>query len=257
MEISFSTIRFPSGRYRGADMNVVKKPDICRDLADKSFRHAFEPPSVAMTLEEITEHCFIETKPTILKCYLRWQREEMERQLVLSFLRNIDPIDADFLRYYYRDHKTVESITCYLPVSVRNLHAIKKRLLTQFSDILLFRLSETEAYALDFIRDFQKILAMRIRVFQQRVDLVIVEEWLSKLLHSYDACTSYLAFADTFVAVDLATLDAYHRVIRAKLEHPQACTAELADLAGLSKISSSTLHAYLKRYQGTVRKMLA
>ena len=85
----------------------------------------------------------------------------------------------------------------------------------------------------------------------------IVEEWLMELVHSYEVCTSYLAFADTFVAVDRASLDAYHLVIRAKLEHPQACTAELAGLAGLSSISSSTLHAYLKRYQGKAQKMLA
>ena len=238
-------------------MNIVKDPDICRELAEKSFQRAFEKPAMSMTLEEITEHCFIETKPAVLKCYLRWQREEMERQLVLSFLRNIDPVEADFLRYYYRDHKTVDAITCFLPISVRNLHAIKKRLLLRFSDLLFCRLSGAEAYALDFIRDFQRLLQMRISVFQQRVDIIIVEEWLMELVHSYEVCTSYLAFADTFVAVDRASLDAYHLVIRAKLEHPQACTAELAGLAGLSSISSSTLHAYLKRYQGKAQKMLA
>ena len=52
-------------------MNIVKNPDICRELAEKTFERAFEKPAMSMTLEEITEHCFIETKHQS-KRYITW-----------------------------------------------------------------------------------------------------------------------------------------------------------------------------------------
>ena len=112
-----------------------------------------------------------------------------------------------------------------------------------------------EAYALEFVREFCRLMQLRISVFQQRVDILVVEEWLGTLLHSYEACRNYLSFADTFVAAEEDTLDNYHRIIRAKLEHPHASTAQLPELAGVPKISSSMLHAYLKRYRQTVEQM--
>ena len=236
-------------------MNVVKKPDICRKLAEQAFYRAFQPSPMNLTLEEITDRCFVETKPAILTCYLRWQREKMERQMVMSFLKSLDPVEADLLRLYFRDGKSIETIAFCLPVSVRNLHEMKKRLTMRFASLLFFQLGMEEAYALEFVREFCRLMQLRISVFQQRVDILVVEEWLGTLLHSYEACRNYLSFADTFVAAEEDTLDNYHRIIRAKLEHPHASTAQLPELAGVQKISSSMLHAYLKRYRQTVEQM--
>ena len=127
-------------------MQIIKHPDLGRELAQETLRRTFSKHRLPLTMEELASLCARETRPRILSGYLRWQREEINCILAQVLLANVEPLVAEFLRRHYGEERSIRYLSLRLPASERQLYSLHERFLKRLSALLFYRPSMAEAY---------------------------------------------------------------------------------------------------------------
>ena len=239
-----------------AKASRIKCPDLGLTLASNALREALQQQKAVLpiTLEELQGLCARERRPRILAGYLRWQREEISRLLARVLVENVSELEAEFLQRHYRDGRSVHYLALRLPASERHLYAMHERILRRLSSLLFYRASVADAYAPIVLQNLLSILDMRIATFVLRAELPLADGWLEALYDARSRCRSLLHLIAHFT--QRTEKNEYERIIRAKIEHPFAAAGELAGLAGVDSVAASTVHAYLRRYLDSVKKIV-
>lgn len=235
-------------------MQTIKRPDLGRELAQETLRRAFSKNRLPLTMEELASLCARETRPRILSGYLRWQREEINCILAHVLLANAEPLVAEFVRRHYREERSIRYLSLRLPASERQLYSLHERFLKRLSALLFYRPSMAEAYFPLVIVNLLAVLDVRLGTFALRAEIPVAEDWLSTLYDARRRAHKLLFFMESFRKTAETEDDAYHRIIRCKLQRPFATVEELATC--VQETSTSSVHVYLRQYQGQVADIL-
>lgn len=234
-------------------MQVIKRPDLGRELAQETLRRAFSKHRLPLTMEELASLCARETRPRILSGYLRWQREEINCILAHVLLTNVEPLVAEFLRRHYGEERSIRYLSLRLPASERQLYSLHERFLQRLSSLLFYRPSMAEAYFPMVIVNLLAVLDVRLGTFALRAEIPVAEGWLTALYDARHRARELLSFMDSFLG-QTPKNDVYHRIVCCKLAAPFTTAEELA--ARVQETSASSVHVYLRQYQGQVASIL-
>ena len=233
-------------------MQIIKHPDLGRELAQETLRRTFSKHRLPLTMEELASLCARETRPRILSGYLRWQREEINCILAQVLLANVEPLVAEFLRRHYGEERSIRYLSLRLPASERQLYSLHERFLKRLSALLFYRPSMAEAYFPLVIVNLLAVLDVRLGTFALRAEIPVAEDWLSTLYDARRRARALLCFMESFRGQE--TGNTYHRIVCRKLAAPFTTVEELA--ACVQETSASSVHVYLRQYQGQVADIL-
>ena len=179
-------------------MQIIKHPDLGRELAQETLRRTFSKHRLPLTMEELASLCARETRPRILSGYLRWQREEINCILAQVLLANVEPLVAEFLRRHYGEERSIRYLSLRLPASERQLYSLHERFLKRLSALLFYRPSMAEAYFPLVIINLLAVLDVRLGTFALRAEIPVAEDWLSTLYDARRRARALLCFMESF-----------------------------------------------------------
>lgn len=219
------------------------KPDVIGFLSDSILKEKYNPPSYKLS-SEVQDFC-ANSKGNIYRTFLVHQRYVINNLIVDTVLSSLEPKQAKFILYKYKENRTLNWISAKLDISIKTLKTWNAHINGHIQNMLFYNLDTDELFNVQALINMTNILDLRIEsiLWGAHVGGVINKDWVVGLCRRREYYRRVLQHLTECQARPDDTL--YNWIISCKCHYP---TLPMTEFTAKAAINKATIYRHLKKF---------
>lgn len=225
------------------------KPDIIDFLSESVLKQRYNPPAFTLS-KELQNFCMNSNSSNIYRMFLLNQRYIINCMIVDTVLNNLEPDQAKFILYKYKQNQCLTWISAKLDVPTKTLKSWHNHIKKHIQNMLFYHIETNELFYKQSIINMINILDFRIEsvLYGGKMGITINMKWLEGLCHKREFYRKVLEHLTECQARPDDNL--YNWVISCKCRYP---TLPIGEFTAKAAVNKSTIYRHLNRFSEITR----